>query len=66
MKQTYVCPVLLAGTLDNVCRRLVQKPRKILSPYITEGMTVLDLGYVPGYFTAELVRLAGEGVIGDY
>ncbi|MCJ7449246.1 MAG: class I SAM-dependent methyltransferase [Bacteroidales bacterium] len=38
----------------------MHKPRKILGPYIREGMTVLDLGCGPGYFTAELARLAGE------
>ena len=59
-KQPYVCPAELAGTLDNLLRRLVHKPRKILEPYIREGMTVLDLGCGPGYFTAELARLAGE------
>jgi len=61
MKQPYVCPAELAGSLDNSIRRLIQRPRKILEPYISEGMTVLDLGCGPGYFTAELARLAGEG-----
>ena len=60
-RQPYVCPAELAGTLDNGLRKLFHKPRKILEPYIYEGMTVLDLGCGPGYFTEELARLAGEG-----
>jgi ubiquinone/menaquinone biosynthesis C-methylase UbiE len=59
-KLTYVCPAELAYGLDNILRRLVHKPRKILEPYISEGMTVLDLGCGPGYFTAELARMVGE------
>jgi ubiquinone/menaquinone biosynthesis C-methylase UbiE len=58
-KQPHVCPAEMAGTLDNIFRRLLQKPGKILRPYIREGMTILDLGCGPGYFTAELARLAG-------
>lgn len=59
-KRPYVCPAEMAGTLDNVFRRLLQKPEKMLKPYIREGMTILDLGCGPGYFTAELARMAGE------
>lgn len=60
MSQPYVCPASLSGSLDNFLRRLVHKPEKILKPYIKEGMTVLDMGCGPGYFTAEMARLAGE------
>lgn len=59
-ERPYVCPAELAGTLDNFFRRLVHKPRKILEPYIRKGMTVLDLGCGPGYFTAELAKMVGE------
>ncbi len=37
-----VCPVEIAGHLDNRFRRWVQNPQKILRLYIEEGMTVLD------------------------
>jgi ubiquinone/menaquinone biosynthesis C-methylase UbiE len=60
-KKPYVCPVEYAGSLDNFFRRLVHKPRKILEPYISKGMTVLDLGCGPGYFTGELAKMVGEG-----
>lgn len=30
-----------------------------MSPYIKEGMTVLDIGCGPGFFTMDIARLAG-------
>ena len=56
-KNTRPCPVELAGGLDNNMRRLFQNPRKLLKPYISEGMTVLDLGCGPGFFTMEIAKL---------
>ena len=58
-KHPYVCPAVFAYSLDNILRKFVHKPGKILEPYISNGMTVIDLGCGPGYFTAELARLAG-------
>lgn len=48
-----------AGTLDNRIRRWFQNPQKILSPYVKAGMTVLDIGCGPGFFTLEMARLVG-------
>jgi len=55
-----VCPLERAGRLDSKLRRWVQNPRKILAPYLTEGMTALDLGCGPGYFTLEITQLVGK------
>ena len=55
-----VCPVLLAGPLDNKIRRLVHDPEKILAPFVKEGMTVMDVGCGPGYFTIELAKIVGS------
>jgi ubiquinone/menaquinone biosynthesis C-methylase UbiE len=55
-----VCPVSLAGGLDNIIRRWLQNPRKILAPYIQEGMTVLDIGCGPGFFSIEMAQLVGK------
>jgi len=56
-KNKRVCPVENAGGLDNSVRRLLQNPRKIVSPYISKGMTVLDLGCGPGFFAVEIAKL---------
>jgi SAM-dependent methyltransferase len=40
-------------------RRLVQHPRKILAPFVSEGMTVLEPGPAMGFFTLDLARLVG-------
>jgi ubiquinone/menaquinone biosynthesis C-methylase UbiE len=55
-----VCPATLARFLDNRIRRWLQDPRKILRPYIKEGMTVLDVGCGPGFFSIELARMVGK------
>ncbi len=60
MSTPYVCPATYSGSLDNFLRRIVHKPEKILKPFIKEGMTVLDIGCGPGYFTVELAGLAGD------
>jgi ubiquinone/menaquinone biosynthesis C-methylase UbiE len=56
-KNKRICPVEYAGGLDNSIRRLLQNPEKILKPYIHEGMTVLDLGCGPGFFTIEIAKM---------
>jgi ubiquinone/menaquinone biosynthesis C-methylase UbiE len=56
----HVCPAEFAGSLDNAIRRFIHKPRRILEPYICKGMTVLDLGCGPGFFTIEMAKLVGE------
>ena len=54
-----VCPVELAGSLDSKIRRWLQDPRKILAPCIKEGMTALDIGCGPGFFSIELAKMVG-------
>jgi ubiquinone/menaquinone biosynthesis C-methylase UbiE len=55
-----VCPVGLANSLNSKVRRLLQNPRKILSPYVREGMIVLDVGCGPGFFSLELAKMVGR------
>jgi ubiquinone/menaquinone biosynthesis C-methylase UbiE len=63
-KNPYVCPSGLSGSLDNRLRKWVQNPEKILKPFISKGMTVLDLGCGPGVFTIEIARLLnGSGKV---
>ena len=58
-ERNHVCPVHLAGSLDNRLRRWVQHPERILKPHIREGMTALDVGCGPGFFSIDLARLVG-------
>jgi ubiquinone/menaquinone biosynthesis C-methylase UbiE len=55
-----VCPVERAGSLDSRFRRWLQNPRKILGPYLEEGMTVLDLGCGPGFFSIDIAQMVGK------
>jgi ubiquinone/menaquinone biosynthesis C-methylase UbiE len=55
-----VCPVEYAGALDSRIRRWLQDPQKILAPYVHEGMTVLDVGCGPGFFSIELAKMVGR------
>jgi ubiquinone/menaquinone biosynthesis C-methylase UbiE len=59
-KNNRVCPVERAGSLDNRIRRWFQNPQKLLRPYIEEGMTVLDIGCGPGFFTLDMARMVGK------
>ena len=54
-----VCPWWLGYLLASPVRRLLQDPRKVLGPYVREGMTVLEPGPGMGFFTLELARLVG-------
>jgi SAM-dependent methyltransferase len=54
-----VCPWWLGYFLASPVRRLMQDPVKVLSPYVREGMTVLEPGPGMGFFTLELARLVG-------
>lgn len=60
MANTDVCSYKMAGFFDSKIRKLFQNPEKILSPYINKGMTVLDLGCGPGFFTIEMAKIVGE------
>ena len=59
-KKHRVCPVEHAGVLDFIFRKWIHDPKKILQPYIKEGMTVLDLGCGPGFFILDMARLVGK------
>ncbi len=59
-RSKHVCPVERAGSLDNRMRRWVQNPQKILGPYVEEGMTALDVGCGPGFFSIDMAQMVGE------
>ena len=45
---------------DNPLRRMLHPAVKILTPYISSGMTVLDFGCGFGHFAIGMARLTGE------
>ncbi len=54
-----VCPWWLGYLLACPLRRWLQNPSTILSPYVHEGMTVLEPGPGMGFFTIDLARIVG-------
>ena len=55
-----VCPWWLGYFLISPLRRLQLNPNKVLSPFVREGMTVLEPGPGMGFFTVPLARLVGS------
>ena len=56
----HVCPWWVGYLLVSPVRRwLTESPAKLLAPYVTRGMTVLEPGPGMGFFTLELARLVG-------
>ncbi len=41
-------------------RKLQQNPQKILGPYITPGMKILELGPAMGYFSIPMAKITGN------
>jgi cyclopropane fatty-acyl-phospholipid synthase-like methyltransferase len=56
-----VCPWWKGYLLLSPLRRMRQDPVKILSPYVHEGMRVLEIGPGMGFFTIPMARLVGDG-----
>lgn len=54
-----VCPFWIGYLLLLPIRKLWQNPDKILSPYVKEGMAVLDIGSAMGYFSIPFARRVG-------
>ncbi|MEJ2543787.1 MAG: class I SAM-dependent methyltransferase [Calditrichaceae bacterium] len=55
-----VCPLERAGSLDTITRRWMQNPRRLLRQYVSKGMTVLDVGCGPGFFSIALADMIGS------
>lgn len=54
-----VCPVWAGYLLVSPLRKLLHNPKKILSPYVKEGMTVLDIGSAMGFFSIPMANMVG-------
>jgi len=54
-----VCPVWVGYLLASPIRAFFQNPQRILAPYVTLGMSVLEVGPAMGFFTLPLAKLVG-------
>ncbi len=60
----HICPWWMGYVLLNPLRRLRENPDKMIGPYVTQGMTVVDYGCGMGYFTLAMARMVGpEGKV---
>jgi len=60
----HICPPWVGRLLLTPLRRLVENPEKILTPFVREGMVVIEPGCAMGYFTLSLARMVGaEGKV---
>ena len=60
MTDKHICPWWLAYTFDNPLRRYFHDPQVILTPYLQEGMTAIDLGCGMGYFSRAMAKIVGD------
>lgn len=58
-KEPHVCPWWIGYFLLIPWRRFIHDSKRILSPYVREGMTVLEVGPGMGYFSLTLAQLVG-------
>ena len=57
---SHVCPWWAGYLIDNPLRRLIHNPEKILRPYVTPGMTAIDVGCGMGLFSIGMAKLVGD------
>jgi len=60
MKNQKTCPWQGGALLAASIRKLVHNPNRIVSPYLSEGMTAMDIGSGMGFFTIPMSVIAGE------
>ncbi len=54
-----VCPPSAVKWFDNFMRPWVHKPARLFGPYVSRGMTVMDIGCGGGWATIGLAHLVG-------
>lgn len=57
--KNHVCPFWLGYILLNPLRKIFENPDKLFTPFVREGMVVLEPGCGMGYFTLPLARMVG-------
>ena len=56
----HVCPFWVGYLLASPIRKLFENPRRLLAPYVREGMQVLDIGCAMGFFSLPLAEMVGS------
>lgn len=62
-KMSHICPPKRVWLLDNFARRLIHNPVKMFSPFVGQGMKVMDIGCGGGFASLGLAELVGENGI---
>jgi len=57
--ENQICSHRHSFALDNILRRFIQSPKKIIGPYLKKGDTAVDLGCGPGFFTLPMAEFVG-------
>lgn len=60
MENKSVCPWWMGYFLLIPIRKLTHNPKKILKPFIKEGMKVIDYGSAMGYFSLPMAKMVGD------
>ena len=60
MEKPYNCPWQAGPILTASIRKLLHNPERILSPYVAEGKTAMDIGCGMGFFTLPMSRIVGK------
>jgi ubiquinone/menaquinone biosynthesis C-methylase UbiE len=60
MDKNYVCPWRCGSALATPLRKCINNPHKILKPYLSDGMTAMDIGSGLGFFTIPMSHMAGS------
>ena len=55
----HICPPWVGRLLLSPMRKLFENPKKVLGPFVGEGMVVVEPGCAMGYFTLPLARMVG-------
>lgn len=59
MKGAGICPWWAGPMLALPVRRLLHNPDRMIKPYLSAGMTVMDVGCGMGFFSVPMAEMAG-------
>ena len=60
MKRNDICSYKLGPALMASARKLLHNPARIIRPYLSEGMTAMDVGCGMGFFTLPMSDITGK------